>query len=353
MPKLAVLAPLFALIAAACGGSEPSTRPASPPEYERPSKPAPAATDAPASSASAASAPTSAPSASADAPVKEECTEYECVASSVTDAVKVKMEAQKDNPRFKLVLKETTNDDLKSLAKVPWLKNLEIRSDKVTDITPVAQLKSLVRFNAWSCGGITDIKPLAAHVELVEVNLFMTKVADITPLAKMTKIEELNLYATAVTDISTLKNLKKLKNLNLYMVKAQDWSPLAELTELEDIWLHFADIKDLKMLAKATKMRSLGLSWCEELADISAVKNRPDLQVLELTDTAVKSLAPAAGLKLQIVKLDGTKITDLSPLGASVKAKSLNSLSVSKSAGKAAEAFKKDLPNLYVSVSER
>jgi hypothetical protein len=67
----------------------------------------------------------------------------------------------------------------------------------------------------------------------------------------------------------------------------------------------------------------------------------------------VKSLAPAAALKLQIVKVDGTKITDLSPLAASVKAKSLSSLSVSKSVGKAAEAFKKDLPNLYVSVTER
>lgn len=353
MPKSRLLALVATSFLVSCS-SQPTSAPQSPPEYETRPTAAPAATEAAAASGEAAPPPPSKPAddkAGADA---EECTDFRCTVPEVTDAVKAKIEAFKDNPDFELRIDKPTADGLKSLSKVPWVKNLSLRGDKITDITPVAQLKGLKKFDAYGCGGITDAKALGGLTELTYVSLYMTKVADIAPLTKLTKLEELDLYATQVTDLSPLKSFKKLKKINLYMVKAKDWAPLAELTELESIWLQFSDIKDLRMLAKATKMKSLLLSWCENLTDISAVANMPDLETIELKDAPLKSLAPLSKLtKLTTVEISGTTITDLSPLKASVKSKTLRWLTVPKAAGKAAEGFKKDVPELSLTVADK
>lgn len=358
MSKSPLVALLLASLTIACSTPAPPVQ--SPPEYEtKPSaapSPAPSATEAAASSASPAESPSSsaAPTAGKPGAEPEECSEYRCTVPVVTDAVKKKIEAFKDSPDFELSISDATNESLKSVTKVPWVKQLTLRGDKVTDLTPVAQLKGLKKLDAYGCSGITDVKPLSGLSELVDISLYMTKVADIAPLSKLTKLESLDLYATEVTDLAPLKNLRKLKRLNLYMVKAKDWAPVADLTELEDIWLQFSNIKDLKILAKASKMKSLRVNWCAELADISAVANMPDLESIDLQDTAITTIAPMAKLKkLHSVDIGGTKVTDLSPLKASVTSKTLRTLEVPKGAEKAAQAFKKDLPELNLMVGDK
>jgi Leucine-rich repeat (LRR) protein len=332
-----------------CSGN-PTSAPDSPPEYEPRPGAAPSATEATAASAPVTA--TAAPAAAPSAPVHtgELCYDDRCTVLAVTDAWMAKLELFKDKPEFELELLGATDESLKSLSKVPWLKNLRLTVCNVTDISAVAELKGLRKLDATGCMGITDVKPLSGLTELVEVSLQRTAVKDIAPLANLAKLEALDLGATKI-DLAQLKSFKRLKRLSLVGIDAKDWSPLAGLAELEDVSLASTNIKDLQMLAKATKMKRLYASYSQKLADISAVANMSELQHLEIKSTPAKSLAPLAKLaKLERVALVGTNITDLSPLKASVKSKTLKSLLVSKPAENAAEAIKKELPDLELEI---
>jgi Leucine-rich repeat (LRR) protein len=276
-----------------------------------------------------------------------------CEVKEITDAVKAKLESLDPKEEVEVQFAEGTTDaGFKTIARVPWLRKVSIRSKAVTDLGPAAKLGKLAKLDAYGCSGLTSVAPLSRSTELKELSLYMTKVADLAPLKGLGKLEVLDLYATPVTDLSPIAGLKGLKKLNLYMVKAKDWTPIKGLTNLEDVWLHFSDLKDLKVLGGMTKMRSLGLSWSNDLADISALSAMPELEDLELADCPVKSIAPLAKLaKLRRVTLRGTQVKDLGPLQAS--AKTLQSLEVPKGTPAAAfSALKKASSALEVRVEQ-
>jgi hypothetical protein len=317
-----------------------------------PAATAPASTAAASASGAATVTPSAAPMPSGTAAAEAaaaapSCDATRCEVTVITDAIKAMLESFENKEGVQLEFtKETTNDGFKTVAKLPWLRELLLRSEKVTDVSVVAKLTQLRKFDAYASSGVTDIRGFEALSELTELSLYMTKVADIAPVAKLTKLELLNLYATEVTDIAPIAGLTALKELNLYMVKAKDWTPVSRLVNLEDVWLQFADLKDLKILEKATKLRKLRASWCPDLGDVGAVANMPLLEDVGFADLPISDIKPLARLaKLQYVDLSGTKVKDFSPLKAS--AATLVSLSVPQGTPAAAtQALTKANPKL-------
>ena len=100
------------------------------------------------------------------------------------------------------------------------------------------------------------------------------------------------------------------------MGKAIDLSFLAEVNGLISLTLAAEPITDLEALRPLTRLKNLNVSHCTKLKDISAIANMPELEELQLNNTAVTSLEPLRGhTKIMRLDLNGLRITDLDILG--------------------------------------
>ena len=249
-------------------------------------------------------------------PEDVKCSWSQCEVQLITDKGKIELEKSEKKEDLEIRFRSgTTNDQLKSVSKVPWATAVKISGKDVSDLTPIAGLKKLKKLDLYGLDKITTIAPLASSTELEELSLYMTKVSDIAPVKNMKKLKVLDLYATKVTDLAPIKDLKELTYLNLYMLEPKDYSPIKGLTKLETIWVQFSTLKDTSLFTAMTALKSFQGSWSKELADISGLKNATQLESLELDDCPVTNLDAAAGmLKLERLRARSTEIKSIAPL---------------------------------------
>src|SRR5207249_643990 len=118
------------------------------------------------------------PSASAAARPEPptECTPAECAVTSITDKVKAELEAAKEkNADLKIVFKKgSTDEDLKTLSKIPWVTSLKLDSDKITTTFSLSNLKELKNLEI----GPTSIASLAGITELTKLTHFEARDVD-------------------------------------------------------------------------------------------------------------------------------------------------------------------------------
>ncbi len=194
--------------------------------------------------------------------------------------------------------------DLGPLAKLGWLREIEMAHTPVTDLRPLAGLRRLERLDLGE-GAVVDIGPLAGLANLEVLDLTGTKVRDLRPLAGLTKLRELGLSLTAVDDVAPLEGLTGLQKLRLGGARVVDVMPLRRLTELRR---------------------------------------------LDLWGTGVREVTPLKGLvKLEVLTLNGTKVADIAPLRA---IKTLRRVYVSKGmlAAEEVEEWRRELPGRLVVV---
>ncbi len=98
--------------------------------------------------------------------------------------------------------------DLTPLRECPTLKELDIVSTSVADLTPLAGTR-LSYLRAGACGRITSIAPLRG-LPLRFLDLSKTNVTDLSPLAGSATLEEIRLSAQP-GDLSMLRGLPRLK----------------------------------------------------------------------------------------------------------------------------------------------
>jgi Leucine-rich repeat (LRR) protein len=65
----------------------------------------------------------------------------------------------------------------------------------------------------------------------------MNKITDISPIAQLKELELLEIYQNYVTDVSPLVELPKLKYLNLSRNSFTDVTPLLQMHQLKMLWL--------------------------------------------------------------------------------------------------------------------
>ena len=89
----------------------------------------------------------------------------------------------------------------------PDLELLIIADNKVTDITPISQLKHLKYAEIFK-NHITDLSPLAACTELLDLNITWCDVTDLTPLDSLTGLERLWANMMRKMDDSAMEHFK-------------------------------------------------------------------------------------------------------------------------------------------------
>jgi len=238
----------------------------------------------------------------------------QCSVTLVTDKTKAELD-KKPHDTFRLKIRsEAMNAHLKTLAKIPWLRHLEFdKNDQITDLSPLSGLKELRRLHISELGS--------------------DKLTSLSAIGSLTELEVLEFNGPQIEDISAIKNLKKLTSVSLpYSVS--DATPLAGLTSLKSIWSHgfkdFAPLagltklerlksstkgKDLKALAKLTAMRDLSVAASNDLNDLSGVEAMTSLEILYLNFTKVSDVTPLANCtKLKLLHLYSTPVTSIAPL---------------------------------------
>ncbi len=115
----------------------------------------------------------------------------------------------------------------------------------------------------------------------------------------------------SVTDFHLLNQLP-LKSLSLTFVDRLDW--LSSLTGLESLAIHYSDSADFKALYALTRLKELHLEAVPNLKTVDFVQNMPVLQVLDLNNTKLATLAPLTG-KASLTKLQLISMSQLGSVG--------------------------------------
>ena len=97
-----------------------------------------------------------------------------------------------------------------------------------------------VRFNR-----IVDISPVANLTNLVTLRLEGNRIVDVTPLANLTQLTELYLSDNHIADISPLANLVELETLDIRGNLVNDYTPLDGLALTDFLYDEFCELPPL------------------------------------------------------------------------------------------------------------
>ncbi|KEG06753.1 putative leucine-rich repeat protein [Trypanosoma grayi] len=191
-----------------------------------------------------------------------------------------------------------------ALGRLPILRELVLGCGSITDgeLQGLSVSRSLVRIFLADCKHLTDVSPLASIKTLEEVDLSGCEgVGTVGALGSLPVLRELDLGCTAITD-EELQGLSASRSLVKIVLRTckhlTDVSPLASIKTLEEV----------------------DLSGCEEVRSLGALGRLPILRVLDVgcaafTDEELRCLSASRSL-VKIVLQTCKHLTDVSPLAS-------------------------------------
>ena len=187
-------------------------------------------------------------------------------------------------------------ESLQGLEFATELQHLQLRSNQIVDIRPLANLKRLDTLIILE-NRISDLTPLANLMELVELNARDNPVSDVSPLADLRILKHLDLSRCQIVDTTPLARLTKLRVLQLNHNQIVDVRPLSNLRMLYKLEIHRNFIVDIRPLANLTHLTELNLSD-NDIPDVSPLADLTDLETLDIRGIPAANYTPLDGLAL-------------------------------------------------------
>ncbi|CDC72233.1 leucine-rich repeat domain-containing protein [Oscillibacter sp. CAG:155] len=245
-----------------------------------------------------------------------------------------------------LDLRENKITDLSALEPLTELRSLNLRQNEISDLSPLAGMTQMEELQlsggSGSNGnsGISDLSPLANMKNLTYLSLPPgSAISDLSPLADLTSLTEIsfdgswgNGVSSGINDLTPLAGLTNLESLRILVFGVEDLSPLENLTSLTELQLAGSFNKvDLAPLSSLTNLKSLELQRIGNVAsglaaeDLSCLSGMTKLQSLRLDMGQLNSLSGMETLtELKECYLYGSlNFTDLSPLAGLTKLQQL------------------------------
>ena len=161
---------------------------------------------------------------------------------------------------------------------------------------------------------ITNLDGIQNFDLLKELILRSNKISDITPIDNLTQLNRLYLSDNLITDISSLSNLLNLQYLLLDKNEISDLSPLSNLSQLKTLFLHQNQINDTAVIANFVALQRLNLSN-NNISNLSSLANLIELEWLLLSNNQISDISALEQLtQLQLLDLNLNNISDISPL---------------------------------------
>ncbi len=141
--------------------------------------------------------------------------------------------------------------DISTLNDIPnmyYLRTLELTSQHIADLSPLAGMK-LTRLNLAN-NFVGNLLPLKDMVSLTSLDVCQNPLRDLWPISRLLSLQALDISQTQVTDLTPLKDLTKLETLSLVYCDVQDISVLAGLPNLKEVDLSHTKVTDLSPLLR-------------------------------------------------------------------------------------------------------
>ena len=203
---------------------------------------------------------------------------------------------------------------LPQIAKQTSLQYLRITGAKLTDISPIKELKNLTSINFMG-NQISDISPIKELINLTRIGFGNNKITDISPLKKLNNLITINFDFNQITDITPIKELKNLIIIVFSYNQIADISPIKELKNLIMIdFSHNNQISDISSIKELKNLIMIDFT-INQITDISPVKELTNLTEICFEINQITDISPVKELlNLTSINFLGNQITDISPI---------------------------------------
>ena len=217
--------------------------------------------------------------------------------------------------------------DLSSLGRLPNLHNLILACEPITDLEMLRGMGSLRSLNLCGCSKLTDIQAVSELQDLETLNLNTTGVKDLTPLTALKKIRDLNLnnikpkdwnvlgemdfshaaanggldlsIDTCKSDMAFLAGNGYYRSLALGSVSAKQWmSHIANAKIFELFAGNINQAQLVEVLDQHPEITSLRIPNNRNVTDLTVLLNRPELQMVAVSQDMKKALQSIDGMDL-------------------------------------------------------
>ena len=219
--------------------------------------------------------------------------------------------------------------NLASFASLAALRQLELHlnDNDIADVTALGRLSGLW-YLYLNDNDISDVTALADASGLRWVELDDNNIANVAALGTLPSLTFLSLDNNAVSDVNGLAASKTLVSLSLRNNGISNLASFANLTLANAGWpqttldLGDNDIEDATAIGTLTSLKVLRLDG-NRVTDVSPLAGLTALTVLDLGDNDIEDIAPLGRLSLIELMLNDNRVTDASPLGGMMSLRSL------------------------------
>lgn len=181
---------------------------------------------------------------------------------------------------------------LEDLAQLPNVEQLCVVAQALTDLSPVAGLKSLNKLEVKH-NHIEDISPLAGLNQLTSVGINDNPVRDLSPLVECPRLAFLDLCDVRDYDASLIARLGNFDFLDIAN-PTDSYNYLAGKSILA-LHLSWTGLSDLSVLDEVTRLESLQIAHTD-VSDLSPLEKHPGLMDLNIAGIPAKDLSPLLAL---------------------------------------------------------
>ncbi|MEA4845943.1 MAG: protein kinase [Clostridiaceae bacterium] len=201
---------------------------------------------------------------------------------------------------------------LSDLSLMKGLDNLMLVYQRIEDISPLKELhlQTLMLVGNY----VTDLTPLADMKTLRHLNISNNPVTDISPLESFQRLKELYIQQCNVTDISVISKIPTLTSVDVSNIPCLDYSPLLALPLLSFVEMNDSSAQDVALVSGNLAMREL-VAIHSGITDLDELKPMPDLIRLNLNHNEIKGLTGIERYKsLKNLAIRNVPVDDLTPL---------------------------------------
>ena len=203
--------------------------------------------------------------------------------------------------------------DLTPLAALPRLQQLELRNNNITDLRAV-NLNALAALTQLTYLGLRHNRG-PAHPESPDDH---ERISDISPLAQLTRLERLDLRDNHISDIEPLAALQRLRRLDLRdnRLQVDDLSALGGLLQLQQLNLRNSGVSSLSGIEALRNLVHLNLHSNPQIESIAPLVGLPRLQTLNMRNVPIGEQLELIETipTLQRLNIRNCGVTDLRPL---------------------------------------
>jgi len=292
----------------------------------------------------------------------------EAVNDQVLAQIRAEMGKVENKAELAFELEDISNEDLAKICGLyPQMVSLNVDSEKVTDLSPLARLTKLTELQldvkaadfsplkgltgltslkadsanmgpdlSWMSGmnklekieilseAALSLKGLPALPQLEEV-MVSAKIDDLSPLAEaMPALTSVSFRGATIADLSPLAKLPLLTEVDLYGATVKDFSPLAACPKLEKLTYYGTEGADYSTLGKLTQVTELN-GGLTKMNSISWVAGLPNLRVFDVFAEYVTDYSPLSKSKVEEFQVWNMRapVGDVAAIGQTVSLRKL------------------------------